>query len=153
MLTYDLDRQIKELSDAAGAHRRQLRATVGKLLREDLPVILGLYALKQLQNTVPSLPLTVQEMLLPCFSLSYSELFAHKGEDPLHYLLGRVDWFLDEACDPEEALTLLLNTIFKNKLKNPGALLDYIHTVILPEARRRITLAWRSEFLGDELCA
>jgi hypothetical protein len=150
ILTYDLDRQIKELSDAAGAGGRQLRGPVGKLLREDLPVILGLYALKQLQNMVPGLPLAAQEMLLPCFSLSYSELFARKGEDPLNCLLSRVDWFLDEACDPEEALILLLNAVFKNKLKAPDALLDYIREVIFSEAKRRITLAWRSEFPGGE---
>jgi hypothetical protein len=146
LLTYDLDRQVEKISDAVGANKRQLRKSLSKLLEEDMPVVLGLYALEQLQKMVPNLPLPLQEMLLPCFSLSYSHLFARKGEDPLKYLLSRIDWFLDETRNPEESLSMVLGTIFKNKLKDPGELLEYLQQVIFPEARRRIMLAWRSEF-------
>ena len=148
MLTWDLPQQIEALVTAAqGMIKRSSRGALSNLLHEDMPVILALYAMEHLNETAPHAPLAAKEMLLPCLSLSYSQLFGDKLQDPLKHFLARMDWFLDgEKGDPSEALSFILSTLLEGKLKDATPLVQYLEQTMLPKMDRRMAVAWRSEF-------
>ena len=146
MLTWDLDQQVETMVNSMEGTKRSTRKALTDLLHAELPVILGLYALERLQKVVPNLPKVAQEMLLPCFSLSYSDLFGDKLEDPLKHFLARLDWFLDAGNDPAETLNTVLTTSLENKVKDINPILNCMKEDIFPEIDRRVILAWRCEF-------
>ncbi len=153
MLTWDIAQQVDAMVEAAqGVIKRSSRAALSDLLRDDLPVILALYAMEHFAENYASLSSVAQEILLPCFSLSYSKLHADKMQDPLKHLLARMDWFLDgEKGDPAEALSHVLTTALDGKLKDPAPLLEYLSKTLLPEMDRRMLVAWRSEFHSESI--
>lgn len=148
MLTWDINQQVEDLAAAAHSFvKRGGRAALSEILRDDMPVILALYAMDYLEKQSNNMPAVTREILLPCFSLSYSRLYASKLDDPLKHFLARMDWFLDgEKGDPGEALSHVLTTTLGDKIKNAAPVVEHLSKIVLPEMNRRMWVAWRSEF-------
>lgn len=150
LMMRDLPAQASTLAQAAGALGKKDRQALTQTLIDELPIILALHALERLEadQRLASLGLSefLRGLLLPCFSLAYSQLYA-EATDPLKQVLARLDWYLDyDKGNPQEALAYFASTILGDHLANTGPLLKQIEAHLLPEMDKRLDLAFRYEF-------
>jgi hypothetical protein len=150
LMTRDLPAQALSLAQAAGPLSKKDRQSLAETLTDELPVILALHALERLEanQRLASLGLSefLRGLLLPCFSLSYSQLYG-EASDPLKMALARLDWYLDgDKGNPQEALAYFAATMLGDHLSDTGPLLKHIEEQLLPEMDKRLELAFRYEF-------
>ncbi len=151
LLTRDIGDQARALAEAVGsALRKKQRQELALTLEDELPVLIALHVLERLSASDrlqdQGLDELVRGLLLPCFALSYQQLY-EKPADPLEYVLARVDWYLDgDKETPLSALAHFVATAWGDRLSDPGPLLDHLENQLLPEMDRRLDLAFRYEF-------
>ena len=151
LLTRDIPAQAAEMVAAAGSLGKKDRRELTQVLAEELPVIMALHALERLGRAESlgrsgELSELLRGLLLPCFSLSYSQLYA-QPTDPLRQFLDRVDWYLDgEKGDPLEAFAHLASTLLGEQQGDAAPLLAHLQERLLPEMDRRLELAFLYEF-------
>jgi hypothetical protein len=150
LMTRDLPAQATTLAQAAGSLGKKDRLALSQALGDELPIILALRALERLEadQRLASMGLSefLRGLLLPCFSLSYSQLY-EESTDPLKQVLARMDWYLDyDKGNPQEALAYFVSTVVGEHLTDTGPLLKHIENSIMPEMDKRLELAFRYEF-------
>ncbi|MFH1057341.1 MAG: hypothetical protein V1797_01520 [Pseudomonadota bacterium] len=151
LLTRDIPAQAAEMVAAAGGSLgKKERQTLIQVLGDELPVIMALHALERLDReealSRSGLSELLRGLLLPCFSLAYSRLYAEPA-DPLRQFLDRVDWYLDgDKGQPLEAFAHLASTLLGEHLEDMGPLVKHLSESLLPEMDRRLELAFRYEF-------
>ncbi len=151
LLTRDIPEQAAGLAAAAAASLgKKERQQLVQVLCDELPVIMALHALERLDREPAlgraDLSELLRGLLLPCFSLAYSRLYAEPA-DPLRQFLDRVDWYLDgDKGQPLEALAHLASTLLGEQLKDLEPLTAHLKDSLLPEMDRRLELAFRYEF-------
>lgn len=150
LMTRDLPAQASALAQAAGSLSKKDRLSLTQTLTDELPIILALHALERLEaeQRLASMGLSefLRGLLLPCFSLSYSQLY-EEATDPLKLALARLDWYLDyDKGNPQEALAYFASTTLGDHLADTGPLLARIEKNLLPEMDKRLDLAFRYEF-------
>lgn len=151
LLTRDIPAQAADMvSAAAGSLGKKERQQLVQVLSDELPVIMALHALERLGRekalSLSGLSELLRGLLLPCFSLSYSQLYAEPA-DPLRQFLDRVDWYLDgDKGQPLEAFAHLASTLLGEHLKDMEPLAAHLKESLLPEMDRRLELAFRYEF-------
>ncbi|CAO0821738.1 conserved hypothetical protein [Desulfarculales bacterium] len=150
LMTRDLPAQALGLAQATGPLSKKDRQSLTQTLTDELPMILALHALERLEadQRLASMGLSefLRGLLLPCFSLSYSQLYG-EASDPLKMALARLDWYLDgDKGNPQEALAYFAATMLGDHLVDTGPLLQHIDKHLLPEMDKRLDLAFRYEF-------
>lgn len=151
LLSRDIPEQAAAMvGAAAGSLSKKGRRELVQVLTDELPVIMALHALERLGReealSRSGLSELLRGLLLPCFSLCYSQLYAQPS-DPLHQFLDRVDWYLDgEKGDPLEAFAHLAATMLGEHLSDPAPLVAHLQERLLPELDRRLELAFLYEF-------
>lgn len=151
LLSRDIpDQAAAMVGAAAGSLGKKDRRELVQVLTDELPVIMALHALERLGREEAlgrsGLSELLRGLLLPCFSLFYSQLYAQPS-DPLRQFLDRVDWYLDgEKGDPLEAFAHLAATLLGKHLSDPAPLLAHLQERLLPELDRRLELAFLYEF-------
>ena len=149
-ITWNIQEQITALVNAADdVLKKSSQKALQEILQEELPVILALHALDCINEYADDKKLAEQlrEMLIPCFALSYSQLYADKTQDPLRHILAKLDWYLDGDQESySSVLAQMLRTLLGNKLKAPEPLINLLNENILPEINQRFLTAWRLEF-------
>lgn len=151
LLTRDIPTQAAAMGQSVGgALNKKERQQLVQVLGDELPVIMALHALDRLGQEEAlarsGLSELLRGLLLPCFSLSYSHLYAELA-DPLRQFLDRVDWYLDgDKGQPLEAFAHLASTLLGEHLADPEALVAHLRESLLPEMDRRLELAFRYEF-------
>ena len=149
-ITWNMQEQIADLLNAADdVLKKSSKKILQEILQEELPAILALHALDCINEYAGDKKLAEQlrEMLIPCFALSYNQLYADKAQDPLRHILAKLDWYLDgDKGSYAAVLAQMLRTILGNKLKDPEPLVNLLNESILPEVNQRFLTAWRLEF-------
>jgi hypothetical protein len=91
----------------------------------------------------------IRSLLLPCFSMSYVDLY-EQHQDPLKHVLARVDWYLDgDKGEPLSAFIDYVSTLTGEKMADGEPLANYIKENLQPEMDKRLELAVRYEFALD----
>ncbi len=150
LMTRDLPAQALNLAQASGSLSKKDRQSLTQTLTDELPMILALHALERLEADQRLAQMGLSEflrgLLLPCFSLSYSQLYG-EASDPLKMALARLDWYLDgDKGNPQEALAYFAATMLGDHLADTSPLLQHIEKHLLPEMDKRLDLAFRYEF-------
>lgn len=150
LMTRDLPAQALSLAQAAGPLNKKDRQALAQTLADELPIILALHALGRLESNPHLAQIGLSEflrgLLLPCFSLSYSQLY-EEATDPLQQVLARLDWYLDgDKGNPQEGLAYFASTTLGDHLADTGPLLEHLNQILLPEMDKRLDLAFRYEF-------
>ena len=143
------DQAAKAASGWSKGLRKKSRQDLGRLLEEELPIIIALYALERLEAEPrlagQGLADLVRSLLLPCFSISYSHLY-DLPQDPLEHVHGRLDWYLDgNKGNPLEALAMYVATVLGVEAKECMPLGEQINQELTPLWDRRLDLAFRYE--------
>ena len=150
LLARDVPAQAAALAGVAGSGlRKKQRQALARVLEEELPVLIALYALKWLEGHRRlggrGLGELLRGLLLPCFSLSYGDLYDQPA-DPLQHVLSRVDWYLDgDKGEPLEAFLHYLAMVEEGPAEL-DSLRRHLEQELLPELERRLELAFRYEF-------
>lgn len=150
LMARDIPAQAFTLAQAAGPLRKKDRQSLANTLADELPVLLALHALERLENhprlASHGLSELLRGLLLPCFSLSYSQLYEEPA-DPLKQILARLDWYLDgDKGNPQEALAYFASTLLGDHLMDTAPLQRKMEEYLWPEMDRRLELAFRYEF-------
>jgi len=151
LLARDVSAQAGALAQTAGsALRKKQREMLRRTLEEELPMLIALHVLERLaadpRLARPGLAELLRGLLLPCFSLSYQQMYEMPA-DPLAHVLARVDWYLDgDKGEPAAALIYFLTTVLGDKQSDLEPLLKHLQEVFLPEMDQRLELAFRYEF-------
>jgi hypothetical protein len=154
LMTRDVSAQANSLAEAASSSlSKKERKKLAQLLVEELPVFIALYALEHLSSmsefSEDGPAELIRSLLLPCFSMSYVDLY-EQHQDPLKHVLARVDWYLDgDKGEPLSAFIDYVSTLTGEKMADGEPLANYIKENLQPEMDKRLELAVRYEFALD----
>ncbi len=136
---------IDLMSEASPRFRRPKVATV-EAVRHELPVLLLILALQEMDAAEPNPADEEMEFLKAClvhfFAAHYASLYL-EHKDPLKETLARVDWYLDGAGGPpDELFSRFVSTLFPNHGEEMDKPIHrFIDQKILPRVRKALDLA------------
>lgn len=146
-----LNRRLVRALKQNGSLFRRPKPPQLESLANELPVLILILVLQEIEKTELTSGSEESEFLKSClvqfFASHYVALYL-EHKDPIKELLARVDWYLDGAEGPAEAMfSRFVSGVLTQRMDEPSEIpARFVTEKVLPEVRHALDLAPRYRF-------